>query len=164
MTEFKLVPGLVIRHAYLWRREAKQGREEATKDRPCVIVHVRQNEFQETEVFIAPITHAAPRDAADAMAIPLATKARLQLDDENSWIITAELNRFIWPGPDVRPVPGGAMAYGYLPAAMTRDLVEQIRQRSQSRALEVTGRDDEELLRKTRALKQSDKDKTPGED
>ncbi len=31
-------PGLVISYAYLWHEEAHHGREEGTKDRPCVIV------------------------------------------------------------------------------------------------------------------------------
>ena len=33
------------------------------------------------------------------MEIPLATKARLGLDDARSWIVLNEANRFIWPGP-----------------------------------------------------------------
>lgn len=31
-------PGLVIRYAYLWRREQETGREKGTKDRPCAVV------------------------------------------------------------------------------------------------------------------------------
>lgn len=31
-------PGLVIRYAYLWKREYDQGRDEGSKDRPCAIV------------------------------------------------------------------------------------------------------------------------------
>jgi hypothetical protein len=33
-------PGLVIRYSYLWESEARQGREEGVKDRPCAIVLV----------------------------------------------------------------------------------------------------------------------------
>lgn len=45
----KLEPeiGLVIRHAYLWWSEKRVGREEGFKDRPCVIIHIRQNDFGE---------------------------------------------------------------------------------------------------------------------
>ena len=60
MPELKPEIGLVIRHAYLWWNEARKGREEGGKDRPCVIVHARQNEYQETETFIAPVTHTPP--------------------------------------------------------------------------------------------------------
>ena len=52
--------GLVIRHVYLWRDEEQQGRDEGSKARPCVIIRTHENEFQETEVYIAPITHVDP--------------------------------------------------------------------------------------------------------
>ncbi len=42
--------------------------------------------------------------------IPLATKRRLDLDKEASWVITTEVNRFVWPGPDIRKVPGDGLA------------------------------------------------------
>ena len=97
------------------------------------------------------------------MEIPLQTKKRLRLDDEKSWIITTEVNRFIWPGPDIRPVPGGGGAYGLLPANMTRDLVRQIRKNANDRALLVVGRDDaalNEAVRKRRVpQKKKDRDK-----
>jgi hypothetical protein len=44
--------GLVIRHLYLWRREQIKGQEEGLKARPCLVVHTKQNDFDETEVFI----------------------------------------------------------------------------------------------------------------
>jgi len=34
-------PGQVIRYAYLWWNEARIGREDGTKDRPCGIVLTR---------------------------------------------------------------------------------------------------------------------------
>lgn len=132
--------GLVIRHAYLWWNEARTGREEGRKDRPCVIVHLRVNEYSERETYICPVTHAPPEIPEKAMEIPAATKKRLGLDDERSWIITTEVNRFIWPGPDLRPVPGGGYAYGLLPGAMTRDLVAQIKANAQDKSLRVVPR------------------------
>jgi hypothetical protein len=150
MSEFKPEVGLVIRHAYLWWNEARKGREEGAKDRPCVIVHLRQNEYQETEAFIAPITHTPPAIPEKAIEIPQSTKKRLGLDKEASWVITTEVNRFVWPGPDIRAVPGGAMAYGHLPAAMTEDVIQQIRTNIRERSLLVIGRDDEVLNEKVR--------------
>lgn len=97
MAEVKPGIGLVIRHAYLWWNEARQGREEGRKDRPCVIIHQRQNEHGETEVFICPVTHTPP--------------------------------------------PGGGWTYGLLPAAMTRDLVAQVKRNSTDRSLLVVKRD-----------------------
>ncbi|MDN5848332.1 MAG: type II toxin-antitoxin system PemK/MazF family toxin [Nitrococcus sp.] len=166
MGEFAPEIGLVIRHAYLWWNEARAGREEGAKDRPCVIVHTRRNEHGETEVYIAPVTHTPPENPARAMEIPQATKKRLRLDDEKSWIITTEVNRFIWPGPDLRAVPGGGMAYGFLPASMARGLVQQIKNNARSRAFLITGRDDEALnerVRRERASREpKGKDKKKG--
>jgi hypothetical protein len=141
MADFKPEIGWVIRHAYLWWNEARKGREEGLKDRSCAIVHLRQNEDQDTEVFIAPITHTPPEVPEKAIAIPQTTKTRLGLDTQASWIITTEVNRFIWPGPDIRTVPGGGLTYGHLPAAMTRDVVQQIKANAGDRSLLVVGRD-----------------------
>jgi hypothetical protein len=151
--------GLVIRHVYLWWNEARSGREEGFKDRPCVIVHTRQNEYREIEVYISPITHTPPKNPERAMQIPAATKKRLGLDVEPSWIITTEINRFIWPGPDIRPVPGGGPAYGLLPATMTRDLVQQTKDNARDRLLLVTGRDDPVLIARSRQQRKLDKEK-----
>jgi hypothetical protein len=161
MAEFKPEVGLVIRHAYLWWNEARAGREEGLKDRPCVIVHTVENEHRETEVYIAPITHASPTVMERAMEMPKATKSRLRLDPQISWIITTEVNRFIWPGPDIRSAPGGRPAYGPLPATMTRDLVRQIKDNARDRSLLVIRRDDNALheeIRQRRKLK-NDKDR-----
>jgi hypothetical protein len=155
MAEFKPEVGLVIRHAYLWWNEKRIGREEGSKDRPCVIVHIRQNEFGETEVFVAPITHTPPENPERAIAVPTATKKRLGLDDDLSWVITTEVNRFIWPGPDIRRVPGRGMAYGPLPANMATDLVAKIRKNAVDRSISVVERDDEVLNEELRKRQQS---------
>jgi hypothetical protein len=90
-----------------------------------------------------------------AIEIPQATKKRLGLDEEPSWVITTEVNRFIWPGPDIRAVPGGSLAYGYLPASMTRDVVQQIKTNARDRSLLVIGRDAEVLNEKVRQSRKS---------
>jgi hypothetical protein len=150
VAEFEPEVGLVIRHAYLWQNEARQGREEGVKDRPCVIVDVHENEYGEREVLISPITHTPPTNPERAVQMPLATKQRLGLDDQNSWIITTEVNRFIWPGPDIRSIPGGRDSCGHLPAAMTTALLEKIRANASDRSIAIVRRDDEMLLAKMR--------------
>jgi len=58
-----------------------------------------------------------------AVEIPGPTKARLGLDGEQSWIIISELNEFIWPGPDLRPMARGdlsSVSYGFLPPGLFR--------------------------------------------
>jgi hypothetical protein len=74
-------------------------------------------------IIVLPITHTPPRDPAHAVEIPAATKRRLGLDAEPSWIVFAEANRFTWPGPDLRPMVSGnrtTIAYGQLPADFFR--------------------------------------------
>jgi hypothetical protein len=110
--------GLVIRYAYLWKREFDAGRDEGATDRPCAIVLAVMDEDGDKEVLVLPITHSPPANAADAIEIPTLTKNRLGLDSERSWIVITEANEFVWPGPDLRPVPGrdaSTIVYGVLP-------------------------------------------------
>lgn len=63
-----------------------------------------------------------------AVEIPPRVKARLRLDSERSWVVLSEWNEFVWPGPDLRRVPGGdeaTVAYGVLPP----NLFDSIRDR-----------------------------------
>lgn len=114
-------PGLVIRYAFLWREAAARGQEEGDKDRPCAIVMTTRNEGGGPVVLVLPVTHSPPSDPDLAVEIPLQTKRRLGLDDQRSWIVVTDANRFVWPGPDLRPrEPGVAetVVYGYLPASI----------------------------------------------
>lgn len=64
-----------------------------------------------SQILVAPITHRQPASLSHAIEIPKIVKRDLGLDEERSWIIIDELNRFIWPGPDVRVVAGRADPY-----------------------------------------------------
>jgi len=122
------VPGLVIRYDYLWRHEAEQGRIEASKYRPSVIVlSVTGKETDEKIVWVAPITRRQPHDASAAVEIPNRVKQRLGLDAEKSWIIISEVNRFIWPGPDIRPIRQGQWAYGLLPHRLFHAILDRLK-------------------------------------
>jgi hypothetical protein len=78
-----------------------------------------------TQVTVAPITHSPPSSGTPCLEIPLRVKQHLGLDDGRSWVVLDEVNQFVWPGYDLRPVPGkqGEMAYGFLPPR----LFDQIR-------------------------------------
>ena len=122
------VPGLVIRYAYLWLEEHRAGREEGVKDRPCAVVLVTEDDEGDKLVTVLPVTHSPPGDARFALEIPAGTKARLGLDDSRSWIVLTEANRFLWPGPDLRPAITGdasSAAYGLLPRAFFLKLRER---------------------------------------
>jgi hypothetical protein len=111
-------PGLVIRYSYLWAAEQKEGKDEGVKDRPCAVILVMRDDEEGTNVTVLPITHTPPENEGLALEIPAATKKRLGLDGERSWILLTEANRFIWPGPDLRPSVRGdldSVAYGELP-------------------------------------------------
>lgn len=118
-------PGLVIRYSYLWREQAERGQEEGEKDRPCAVLLATRTEDGEIVVIALPITHTPPQHSELAVEIPLLTKQRLGLDDDRSWIIISEANRFVWPGPDLRPrTPGdsSSVSYGLLPAKLYEEV------------------------------------------
>lgn len=135
-------PGLVIGYAYLWRNEAARGLEEGRKDRPCVIVLSVQSIDGRALVTVAPITHAPPERADHAVEIPTATKARLGLDGERSWIIASDLNRFLWPGVDLRPIDRGSQRYDYglLPAKLYLDVRDKVLVLARAGRAAITGR------------------------
>lgn len=136
-------PGLVIRYAYLWRREADAGRDEGVKDRPCAVVIAIKNDAGETTVYVTPVTHTPPTAPEDAVELPSRTKARLGLDDQRSWIMVTEGNRFLWPGPDLRFVPGEgpeSIAYGMLPPAVFSAVRERFVALARARRVTIVGR------------------------
>jgi hypothetical protein len=107
--------GLVISYAYLWHREHKAGRDEGRKDRPAVIVLAVEAGASGPVVTVLPITHAAPLEPEHAVEIPLAVKRQLGLDEMRSWVVVSEGNEFLWPGYDLRKVPGtDSYQYGFL--------------------------------------------------
>jgi hypothetical protein len=126
-------PGLVIRYSYLWESEARRGHEEGAKDRPCAVILVLLRQGEEHPIVrVLPITHTPPGDAADALEIPRPTKDRLGLDGERSWVVLTEANDFIWPGPDLRPIPASdpsTVSYGFLPPGFMRVLRERLAKR-----------------------------------
>ena len=80
---------------------------------------------EDTQLLVLAVTHTPPPEPANAVAFPAEEKRRLGLDDLPSWIITMEGNAFVWPGPDIRPIPGGAagtMTYG----EVSQSLLQQV--------------------------------------
>jgi mRNA-degrading endonuclease toxin of MazEF toxin-antitoxin module len=122
-------PGLVIGYAYLWHSEYQRGREEGVKDRPCAIVLTARENDGQVIVTVVPITHEPPKRTDEAVEIPLATKRRLGLDAARSWAVVSEVNRFAWPGPDLRTVSRrepDRFDYGFVPPALFRQIRETL--------------------------------------
>lgn len=112
--------GAVISYSYLWADEATDGRQEGSKDRPAAIVMARADLGPSPVAYVLPITHVPPVESSDPrrMEIPPTIKSHLGLDEAPSWVVVDELNVFVWPGFDLRPVPASDPAtclYGILP-------------------------------------------------
>jgi len=137
-------PGSVIRYAYLWHEEAQLGREEGVKDRPCAVVLAAKKENDETVVIAAPITHTPQPPGSGAIPLPSETQRRLGLDDTPCWIVTREVNRFIWPGPDLRPLRKEDRIdwmYGLLPLGLRKAIQREFRRVLDQRRLKTVNRD-----------------------
>jgi len=137
------VPGLVISYSYLWRNHHDAGAEEGRKVRPCAIVLASVDDDGDTKVYVAPITHSYPNDP-HAVEIPAHIKRRLGLDDALSWIVTSELNRFIWPGYDLRPISRDKpdiFSWGFLPTEIFAAVKNGIAIHQRNRLLRLTSRE-----------------------
>ena len=136
--------GLVIRYAFLWSHEAGRGAEEGRKDRPCVVVvAVRRQEAGEYQAIVAPITHEPPADPDSGIELAPDMSRLLGLDAGRQWLRFDELNRFTWPGFDLRPIPGRGRRwhYGMLPRPLFERLRSGILRRQATRAVRVANRD-----------------------
>lgn len=122
-------PGLVLCYSYLWNDQRERGRVEGSKDRPAVIVLARKSIGTTELVYVAPITHSPPTRPGEKVTMPPSARKRLGLDDEDAWISAMELNVFVWPGPDLRPIRRSSgtadeelCTFGFLPRAVFRAL------------------------------------------
>ena len=121
---------MIVRYSFLWSSEASAGETEGRKDRPCVVVtavkRVADGRFR---VRVLPITHRQS-EAARSVAVPPKVKRYLGLDADASWIVLDEVNEFIWPGVDLRPVSRakpGVWTFGVLPSEMFDEIRTKLR-------------------------------------
>lgn len=123
-------PGMIVRYSFLWSSEAKAGRTEGRKDRPCVIITaIRRAADGRLRVRVLPITHV-PSEEARSVAIPPKVKRHLGLDADASWIVLDEANEFFWPGVDLRPVSRlkpGVWTFGVLPMEIFDEIQSKLR-------------------------------------
>lgn len=136
--------GLVIRYSFLWSHEARKGATEGRKDRPvAIVIAARKTEDGDVRVTVAPVTHEPPKDPDASIEIPTEIAKALGLDGERHWLRLDELNRFAWPGFDLRPLPGkpGVYDYGLLPEELFARLKAGIIERQRRKAARVMLRD-----------------------
>lgn len=95
------------------------------------------------KVTVLPITHTPPSDLANSVEISPDSKRQLGLDDQASWIVINEANRFVWPGPDLRLGPSGdaaTVAYGLLPRALFKRVQDGLSRAIEARLLSMVAR------------------------
>jgi hypothetical protein len=109
--------GMVLRYSYLWAASAAEGLDEGDKDRPAVVVLIIDDAESGHSVFVLPVTHSMPTAGTEAIEIPSEVARKAGLDASRSWVILSEFNEFVWPGFDLRMIPGRSpqtVAYGFL--------------------------------------------------
>ena len=134
-------PADVLSYSYLWAREAAKGEESGRKDRPVVVVIAAIARNDRTQLLVAPVTHVEPERKSDAIEIPPKVKKQLGLDRSRSWILLTELNRFLWPGPDIRIAPGNESPfYDAIPDWLFFEVREGVVRHSRAGRVAVTRR------------------------
>ncbi|MEO1262071.1 MAG: hypothetical protein AAFZ15_24920 [Bacteroidota bacterium] len=134
-------PGVVVNYPYLWQSEHKEGHIEGKKERHCVVIGVKDN-----DVRVVPITHEPQKHTA-VVNVPQNIKKGLELDNERSWIVTNETNRFKWTEKNLKSYKTGEVKiYGELPAELTEKVRKSARQYSIGRNIKRMDRD--EILKK----------------
>ena len=87
--------------------------------------------------------NAADLEAARAGGMSAPLLDRLGLDADRCWIITSEVNQFVWPGPDIRLVPlksDRTPFYGKIPAKLLEKMREVISANVEQGCLKITPR------------------------
>lgn len=136
-------PGMVINYGYLWARQAKQGMVDPQKYRPSLILAVKEQEEKKL-VYVAPITHTPPFYPEESLLMPMATKERLGLDGQNSWLMLSEVNKFEWPGVDIRRVPRRrerSQFYGFVPGAFLEEAQAKMMEMVELKRFKTVGRE-----------------------
>lgn len=136
----KPVEGTVVRYSFLWSHEHRAGLREGSKDRACVVVM----SSDDGRFLLAPIT-SRPPEKSTGIDLPLEVKRHLGLDERKSWVIGSDLNRFTWPGCDIRMVPGRnppTYSYGHLPSGYLLQIRSTLAGLARKRLVVTIERDD----------------------
>jgi hypothetical protein len=96
-----------------------------------------------TQLLVVPVATRPPRPGDSAVEIPPRVRKHLGLGDERCWIVSDELNRFTWPGPDIRPIRRGQDLdphYGAIPGRLFEQVRQKLDQAARAGRLKVTKR------------------------
>jgi hypothetical protein len=133
--------GQIIKYDYLWRDESDRERIEGAKERPCaVVLATEQTDTGSVHVYVAPITHSAPKLGQRAIEIPVQATKMTGLDEARSWLVTSEVNRVDWLDAGIVTVKNGQWLYGHLPRGIAKQAVRQVVDHWRSRTLRMVDR------------------------
>ncbi len=135
-------PGLVLSYSYLWNWQDDRGDHGGEKDRPCVIVLTVPNDDGDQTVVVVPITNRPPPAGRPAISIPTKVRMHLGFKSDPCWVVLDEVNRFVWPGPDLFQIPGrpGEFHYGFVPPKLFRSIRDGVVDAYRSRRLRTVSR------------------------
>jgi uncharacterized protein YifN (PemK superfamily) len=135
--------GQIIKYDYLWRDEQQRGKIEGSKERPCaVIVAIQSQNDGSYTVLLAPITHSSKQANNASILIPRQAKKITGLDEDQSWLLTTEVNAVSWLDPGILPAKKGQWLYGYLPRGIAKKAVEDILKFRGEKKLKIIDRRD----------------------
>jgi hypothetical protein len=126
---------MVVRYSFLWSSEARTGQTEGRKDRPCVVITAAQEAEGQCRVRVLPFTHR-PTETSRSISVVPKVKRHLGLDHDASWIVLDEVNEFIWPGVDLRPISRSrpqVWMFGVLPIEVFDEIRVKLRDIRQQR-------------------------------
>jgi len=108
-----------------------------------VVVLAAQKRPHGTELVVVPVTTRPPNAGIAAVEMPPRVREHLGLGDARCWIMCDEMNRFTWPGPDIRPIRSAGDVspfYGKIPARLYEQLRGRLAEVAKTQRLKVTTR------------------------
>lgn len=120
--------GLVIRYDYLWASEEREGHEEGSKNRPCIVVLTMPlTKVGGQQVVVCGITRTPPAPSEEGVPMPPKVKRHLGLDETRpSWAIVSEGNLLDWDDPGIILTETGQWSYGLIPSILADDLARRL--------------------------------------
>jgi hypothetical protein len=120
--------GLVVRYGFTWKSPDRRLPPDAGKDRPCLIIDLREAEGA-TRVIYLPISHTAPRDSEQAFEFGDALRRHLGLDGQTSYLYTSYACEDDWPY-DLAKRPGtDDFDYGFIPPRLFARVADEFARR-----------------------------------
>ena len=161
--------GDMLRYDYLWSHEHKKGHVDGLKEgRACfVVVATKPQDDGSRFIALAGVSHRPPSPEDRAIDIPMKVGKHLGLDDERSWIKTAEINEIVCQGNRIpvglQPVRQSTnqFIHGKLPRVMREELVARVNEHSRNQTLKRVVREDELPQRPTPPKQKTQEEKAP---